>query len=306
MQFLIVIILSIICYLIYLKCKKFISKQATLKEPDISTPLPEFKESHKASEIITKKGIPIIKITKLYEEKCIKNPLKYKNDPTIPEIISTYNKIINGEIPDPEGTNIPSEFILNDFNQDYYTYVVNQIKYNSALLKEKIRLEKMFELKDIKLKLFATLINQGVPPLIAKIATDSEKKLNSFSAEDWITFCNKIKLYCQSDNRITVDTFVEIFDEKNILFDEEKFELFGILTKNKIPINIIKDIILEKISIDQAQRASKLIEKFGLSYQQAIKEILRIDSSNKEADKLRTKYKNLLKGDNKKCLSSYH
>lgn len=306
MQFIIVVILSIICYIIYSKCKNFVAKQAELKQPDLSTPLFEFKESHKASKIITEKGLVINKITKLYEEKCIKNPLKYKNDPTVPEIISTYKKIINGEIPDPEGTNVPSEFILNDFNQDYYTYIVNQIKYNPSLIKEKERLEKLFELRDIKLKLLVKLISIGLPPIIAKICVDSEKKLNSFSSEDWITLCNKVKLYSQSAHRLIVDTFIKTFDQKNVLFDEDKFELFVTLNNNKIPLNIIKDILLEKISIEQAQRASELVEKFGFSYQQAIEEILRIDSSNKEADKLRNKYKNLLKGDNKKCLSSYH
>jgi hypothetical protein len=285
-----VIILTAIFYGIYLLIKKEMDKVTTLKDTSLDTPLYEFKESHAVSTHVTKKGTFINNPVKSYEEMCIKNPLKYKDHPDLPKIISEYKKIIKGITPDYNGSFIPSQYILGKDNPDYYTYLKNQIKYNPSLEIEKKRILKTMKIEKVKQKLFLTLVTKGVPPLIANTALQSHTKLNNYTEKDWNTFCSVIQEYLQMTDRLTIMDFVEMFSSKEIVLNKEKFEEFLVLKSKKIPLDLIFYIIKDEISIEQAKHAIILVQDYGYSIKEAIKEILNQQKREIEEENLRKKY----------------
>lgn len=287
------IILLAITYGLYKIIKSNIDNHTTLQETSLSTPLEEFKESHAASSLIKKNGSSIKNVTKAYEEMCVLNPLKYKDHPELPKIISEYKKILKGIIPDYDGKFIPSEYLLKEFNQDYYTYLKNQSKHNPSLIPEKKRVQKMLKIKEIKKNMFIALIDKNIPPLIADAALNSEIKINSFSATDWENFAKAINDYTQLTDRFTLIDFVELFDSKDILFNKEKFEIFLSLKKNNIPLDLILLIMEDTISIENAKKALLLMQKYNYSLKDAIKKVKQENNKKIEEEKLRKKYKSI-------------
>ena len=198
---------------------------------------------------------------------------------------------------------------MDEFNQDYELYIHNQIKHNPKLIEEKERIQKLKELESLRLNLLVELVNNNVPSIIACLATNSNKKLCTFSAEDWINFSKQIRLFSLSEHHSVVSAFVQFFDDIKILTDEEKFKLFSSLYKESLPKEIIIDIMLDKISLDQARRAANLASTLNCSLKQAIEEIIKIDSIDNQNKELRKKYISLVhpnnEGEENKCLPFY-
>jgi hypothetical protein len=292
-------LIAVVMLFIYYILKKFVEKFISLKETDITTPLSEFRESHAAS-VTVKKGLFNIQegIVGQYENKCILNPIPHKNDPSLPKIIAEYKKIISGDILDPHGYNIPSREILGKHNPDYDKYIHNQAQalktetfshQASILFEEEKRIKEGEEKEELRNEIMGLLIAQNIPPLVVHAAM-SEKKLETYTSENWVSFYKKVKEYLEISDRSIVNSFVENTDDLSIILDEDMFNKFSTFYKHSLPVAVIMRLITEEITDDQAARALVRVELFHISFEKALEDIQAMDNKTTEEEALRKSY----------------
>lgn len=286
-------IAAIIIYVIYRAIKGFVSRTFDLKEIDKKATIENLQESHCFSEAVASGSLGNEKnIARLYEEMCVLHPLKYKDDPRIPDIVLRYRSIINGAIADPNGINTPSLILLDQENPDYETYIKNQAKYNNAsyaLKNEASRIKKQKNERDVRNQFFAYIVSQGIPlSVVSSAVTDA--KIDSFETKDWQKFIKVVKIYLQASEEHIVSDFVGTFDEKEIILNHKKFEQYVVFKSNKVPNETIIEIIRGRITIDQAYRILSLVEDFQYKWNEAINEVLSEDLKKQEEIDLRKKY----------------
>jgi len=298
MQYLIIIIATLVIYLLYVVINKKVTKSFALKETDINTDLKKFRESHAAAGVIlfgslnTKESI-----VQRYERMCIIDPLRYQNDPVLPQLIKDYRNIIEGKVLDPQGLNVPSETILGNHNSDYDLYYANQARalnngsHDKAqvFLDERARVSRRAEEEDAKTILFAQLVSENIPALILSAAF-SDEKLNTYEANDWKIFSKFINGYLETSDRETVTRFVQLFDDKKIILNQNKFDTFAIFNKYQVPETIIVEIINDKITVYQALRMIDLTQNIEYTWKEAMNKVLNDDAEKERADTLRASY----------------
>jgi hypothetical protein len=299
MQLLCVILISIVVLFIYTSIRKSVSKAMKQKETNLDTDLREFRESHAVASVIRHGALDIQEsIVQKYERMCILDPVANKNDPCIPKLISDYQDIILGRVLDPEGLNIPSEELLDVRNPDYARYLANQSKKQrkaslpdsaAALSKERARVLTATKGENLTNDIFAEIVMQGVPPVLAKAAL-TEGKLNTYTADDWKTFSKMITEYLTVAERGTVESFVSMFDEQEVIFNAGTFEKFALFHKHGVPAPILTEIIRERITIDQAVRIVSIVQECEYSWEEGMNEILAEDLKENEAGELRKRY----------------
>jgi hypothetical protein len=294
-----IIVATVLIMIIYISIKKLVSSSMKLRDTGLNTNLKEFRESHAVSTVICEGYMDFQEgIVQQYERMCIIDPLPYKDNPYIPELIKNYRDIIQGELLDIGGYNIPSETLLGKPNPDYTLYLTNQAKKHkkasllessAVMLKESSRVENVQKEKSIKVEFLALLIKQGVPLLIANEAL-TEGKMNVYTAEDWIRFSNSIKIYVETANQEVVRTFVSLFDEKEIVFNHRKFSNFTTFYEHGVPIPILTEILRDRISVDQALRIIELVSNSGSTWDEGMQTILSLDLKETEETNLRKSY----------------
>lgn len=294
-----VIIISVIIYLFYQAIHSRVSKAFELKDTDIDTDLSEFRESHAVATVI-KSGALNLKesITQRYERMCILDPVPYKDDPSIPQLIQDYQDIIQGRVLDTEGVNIPSEELLGQKNPDYRRYVSNQARAmkksslddaSKVLNKERSRVDRLQKEKSARNQFYAYLVDSGVP-LILAMAAVNDTKLNTYTAEDWKAFSRAVKNYIEISNRWVVQDFVSLFDDKDIILDLDKFENFTVFYDHMLPKPILIEIVKERITSKQATQIIDLVQSCGYDWEEAMKEVISEDLKKSEESDLRKKY----------------
>jgi hypothetical protein len=299
MQAVWIIIVSVIIIIIYTKIKSKVSKTFEYKDTDINTDLKEFRESHAVSNVI-KSGALNLKesMVQKYERMCIIDPVSNKNDPSIQKVIADYQDVIMGRVLDPEGLNIPSEELLGVHNPDYDRYLANQAKaqkkasftYSSeALHKERARVIVQNKETRATNQFFAYLVEQGIPPMMVSSAL-TETKINTYTADDWKTFCKVVKGYLSTTPRDIVTEFVSLFDEKEVIFDIKKFENFTVFYEYQVPSPILVELIRGRITNEQANRIIDLVQQCKYSWGEAMEEILKEDINKTEEINLRKQY----------------
>lgn len=292
-------IIAVVMLFIYYILKRFVEKFISFKEPDITTPLSEFRESHAASVTINRGQFNIQEgIVQQYEKMCILDPISYKNDPSLPGIIAEYKNIISGSILDPQGHNIPSRELLGKHNPDYDKYIHNQAAalntktfshQASTFFEEEKRIKENEEKEELKSEIMGLLISQNIPPLVVHSAM-TKKKLEIYSSEDWISFYKKVKEYLEISDRSIVTSFVENIDDLSLILDEDMFNKFSIFSKHSLPVAAIMRLITGEITDDQATRALGRIEVLHISFEKALEDILAMDNKKAEEDALRKSY----------------
>lgn len=284
---------------IYSGIRKVVSKSMKLKETDLDTDLREFRESHAVSTVVRTGALDIQEsIVQKYERMCILDPVAYKNDPAISQVIEDYKNIILGRVLDPNGLNIPSEKLLGVRNPDYDRYLANQSKKQRAaslsdsaksLSDERSRVSTARKGEALTVTIFSELVELGVPPILAKVAM-TEGKLNTYTAEDWKVFSKSITDYLSTSSRSAVTEFVTLFDDQDIIFSAEKFEKFELFYRHEVPSEILVEIIKERITIDQAVRIVSLVQEVECSWEEGMNDILSSDLKENEEEALRKKY----------------
>lgn len=299
MHYLGILIATIIVYFIYVSIRSKVANAFTLEGTDIGTNLNEFRESHAVSNLI--KGGPLNlneSVVQQYERMCIKDPVKYQNDPSIPKLLIDYKDIISGRVLDPQGHNVPSEYILGSRNPDYSSYFANQAdalrnlgssELVNIISSERSRVVRVEEENTARSIFLAQLVEEGIPALIASAAITDEK-LNTYNASDWKKFCKIIKGHLSVSDRNAVQNFVRLFDEKEIIFNTEKFESFAIFHKYNVSEVILTEIMRDRVTLEQAIRMVKLVQDYGYEWKEAMVEILNDDASTEKATSLRSSY----------------
>lgn len=299
MQYVVTIVISVIFLLIYKAIRKAVSKRTALEDTDIDTDLAEFRESHAVATVIKNGSLNLKEsIVQRYERMCILEPLANKNNTSIPSLIADYQDIISGRTLDPEGLNIPSEVLLGRPNPDYKRYLANQAMATRAasltdtadtLSKENSRVVRLGKEESTKNQFYAYLVEQGIPLLIV-VSALTDEKLNTYSADDWRSFCKSVKGYLALAPRDTVQKFVTIFDDKNIVLDLKKFENFVVFDQYEVPDPILVELIKDRISPEQAIRIISLVQEDDYEWDEAMTEVLADDINRVEEDKLRKQY----------------
>jgi hypothetical protein len=202
-----------------------------------------------------------------FEEMCIRNPLQYKDDPAVAEVIAEYRALLSGRLLDIEGRHVPSVLINGVRNPDYETYLKAQKKaltraqtIKSGVCSELKRLDRLSKEDDARADVVVKLLQMNLPLPVLNGAVRDEK-LNTYTAEDWVKFGRCMKVYLSEYPEEIVTEFVETFDAHEIIFDSDKMEHFSIFRKYQVPMKVVKEIVLDRITVDQAQRIMVLVHE---------------------------------------------
>lgn len=294
-------IVVLIGYGIFIVIRKAIEKATALKQPDLQTPLPEFKETHGLRQQLNSIAFHAPhNISERFEEMCILHPLQYKNDPTLPEVIANYKSLLNGEILDVEGRHVPSVKINGARNPDYQTYLESQKK---ALAKAQVarvgvnqelgRLDRLDAEDNARADLLVELLKMNIPVSVLNGALVDEK-INEYTAEDWKDFGKIVKDYLSEYPEEIVAEFMCAFHSHKIVFDSDKMEQFAIFRKYQVPMRVVKEIIQDRITVIQAQKIMILVQRDDYKWDEAIQEVIEEDLKEAAEQDLRSTYRNAL------------
>jgi hypothetical protein len=290
------IVITLIGYIVYSAVKSVLDRHYAPKDPTLSTPLTEFKESAAIDNrlAISHREV-IVNISEAYERMCVLEPMEYKNDPAIPGIIAQYKKLLSGELKDPEGRHVPSEFLLEERNPDYDRYINAQRGTgNKGLRRESRRLKVAIGEENLRNEFTTQLLLMKFPALVINSVL-SEEKLNSYSSEDWKKLTQRVSQYCEEYSAEAVAEFLETFHDLNVLLDPEKLLSFVTFRKYSVPVNIVSEIIYGRISVEQAARILKLGVDDSYTWEEAVEEVLQEDADKNAEKELRTQYREMLR-----------
>jgi len=294
-------IVVLIGYVIFHFIRKVLERATALKQPDLQTPLKEFKETNGIRQHLSKNSIAVPRnISERFEEMCIRNPLQYKDDPAVAEVIAEYRALLSGKLPDVEGCHMPSVLIDGMRNPDYETYLKAQKKAlagakatKSGVCSELKRLNRLSKEDNARADVVVKLLEMKLPLPVLNGAVRDEK-LNTYTAEDWVKFGKCMREYMSEHPEEIVAEFVETFDAREIIFDSEKMENFSIFRKYHVPMKVVKEIVLDRITVDQAQRIMILVQESEHTWDEATQEILEDDLKTATENDLRSRYRSAL------------
>jgi hypothetical protein len=282
-------------YVIYLRIMRSIEKRIALKNPILTTPLPEFKESNAIGARLTSRNLKAVEsISERFERMCILDPLTYKDDPAIPEVIDQYKRLLRGEIKDPEGRHMPSEILNGTRNLDYETYIAAQKKVlDKAGCRETLRLKRVNQEENLRTDFTIKLLEMKLPVEVLD-AVLSDEKMNAYSAEDWKGLIKAVRGYLEEYSAGVVSAFLEQFNEIKILCVADKMETFAIFSKFNAPMEIVTEIIRERITLDQGVRVATLVVEERYTWDEAMEEVLEEDLEKATEADLKKKYQSML------------
>jgi hypothetical protein len=292
------IVLVTIGYVIYSIVMRILSKRIALKSPTSDTPLYEFKESHATDSRLAAGALKVIEnISERFERMCILDPLTYQGDPSLPTVIEQYKKLLSGKIKDPEGRHMPSEYLNGHRNPDYETYIAAQKRVlGRAGCRETLRLKRVNQEEDLRTDFTVKLVEMKFPIEVLD-AVLSDEKMNAYSADDWKKLTKAVKGYLEDDeySAEVVSEFLNQFNEIKILCDSDKMEAFSVFYKFSAPMNIVTEIIRDRISLEQGVRITQLVVDQRYPWDEAMEEVLEEDMDKATEADLKKKYRQLLK-----------
>jgi hypothetical protein len=295
--FLVCTLIAFVLIFMYVTISKVLNFFHRPKKVTLSTPVTEFKESYGTDSTIIKGAIKSSdSISALYEEMCVRNPLKYKNDPRVDSLLASYRKLIKGELPDITGKHIPSEYIDGKINPDYKKYLHNQrlvLKRNSVeapwvdkFCKEFTTLEKYRKAKDVFEK---ELQEAGLPFLtVQHLLTD--ERMASTTQEEWKAIKLQVERYLGDFESIYVNEFIDYASDMESLCDYDVMEAFATWMENDVPSQLAYLCASGTISEEDMHEIIRL-RNAGLDIKEATRKILKKVVTAAEEDDLRDMYK---------------
>jgi hypothetical protein len=290
------IVSVLIVFMVSLQIKRIMDKKFALKTPTLTTPLSEFRESNATDTRFKTSNIRYISnISEKFERMCILDPLSYVDDPETQSVVEQYGKLLRGELKDPEGRHMPSEFLQGTRNPDYEIYIKNQRKVlGNVARRESYRIAKVNEEDALRSELINKLAALNFPEEVLLAVLD-DSKLNTYTANDWRKLATCVKDYLQSYSAETVSAFLSLFVEPAILCDAEKMEVFSVFHQYSAPMPIVAEIIRGRVTMDQGIRITKLVVNNEYDWAEAMQEVLEEDLEKATEDDLRTAYRQQLK-----------
>jgi hypothetical protein len=285
-------------YLVYVCVRRVLDKRYALKDPTLETPLTEFKESCAIDTRLAHAPLSVTSnISEAYERMCVVHPLEYKDDPSVPGVIAQYKKLLSGELQDPEGRHVPSEYLLDHRNLDYETYILAQKKAlgkDGRLCKEAKRLKAVNEEEDLRTDFTVKLIDMGFPAEVLD-AVMSDEKLNTFKAADWKKLTGAVKEYLSEYDVEIVTEYLETFHDIKTLANGDKMEAYATYRKYSVPIEVVVEIVRGRITVEQASRIIKLAIDEDYQWEQAVTEVLQEDADRSAEKDLRDRYRQMVR-----------
>jgi hypothetical protein len=290
------IIISILLILLAKAVSSLVQKINKEKVRDLNTPLNVYSGSSVLDKMFTTNKAPEESIAMQYERMCILDPRTYKGDPSIPDLIDQYRKIIKGKTLDPKAENIPSERILGELNPDYQTYLAAQRKalalagYNTVWFdQEWKRVSKVSKIETINQKFTQKLIEFGMPIEMVPFAY-SDTRIENWVAADWKKLIKLIKDESELGDvsQEALGAFILHNEDKEILFSRAKLEAFNLYFQENVPIPLISMYIQNKITEENMYDIINLVQEDEWS--EAIKDVLKEDMDRDEEFDLREAY----------------
>jgi len=232
-------------------------------------------------------------IARTFERMCVLEPSRWVGDPNLPEVIRRYKAIVSGKEKDPEGRHVPSMTLLGQPNPDYERYLRNQRKTapdaESAKVAGKWARKALREQK-IRDGFDDVLRKMGMPEsLIGKAIT--EYRLDHYTERQWREVVAACRRMAEGHSEEFAGHMLDLFDEAEVLCDEDAAETFGALEEQDVPDEVSVQVVKGQISMEQAEKAAKLVEEWGYNWGEATAEVLDGDRRSEEDTRLRSLYR---------------
>lgn len=270
------------------------------KEATLRTNLKEFKESSTIDNRVKKSGNPTKRPTSIeFEDRCVTNP---EDSEDLEYLARKYSDYLYARILDPEAKNAPSEFIEDEFNEDYFKYLKNQ---KSALQKNGIdvswfkkeiaRVKGNKNYDRVKEGFIDTLTGEYRMPedLVGYAVTD--ERMESFSKKDWRNLSRALRSYGKDFREEVIGSFLITFDDLNILTDYDSMEKFNMWYNHGVPEEVIKINIEDNMPDDMVMKMVRLVDEEYYSWTEAMKSTIKDNMQHIKNEKLRAKYRNIVK-----------
>lgn len=233
-----------------------------------------------------------------YEEKCLLNPLSYKGDNSVVEVLVNYQGLMSGKIIDHRLEHLPSEYLGNKFNPDYLRYlkVQKSLGLDHTWVKEELsRVKKIRQVEQILNSAKKELSERGVRDIYLEEAATLER-CSLFEAEDW---------------HMLIDALVD-FDKEGFSPDAVKLYLgcfvhasnigqmatLNLLLKygDNIPVFIqIVEAMQEGFSSEDIKACILKVTQNGAPWESAYLEVLEENNRSLDSSYLRTSHINFRK-----------
>ncbi|MBD3260265.1 MAG: hypothetical protein GF334_01085 [Candidatus Altiarchaeales archaeon] len=263
------------------------------REVSLETPLSAFEASSAVDRAFGGET-STESISKRYERMCVLDPVAYKNDPAIPEVLTQYRKLLRGEIVDREGRHAPSDKIEGVSNEDYRVYLEAQLKVLGRvewMENELRRIEGIVDVEDLRVEYGSALLKLGVPENIVP-AMLTDERLNTYTADEWRAAAIAVKAYAKDHKEAAVQEFLLEYPEKEITLNSAAMEIYAVMSEYDIPTRIIDEIVRGRLTPDQGRRVLSLVEERGYEWDEAFESVLHEDQSESELIELRAQYRN--------------
>jgi len=220
-------------------------------------------------------------VTFLYERMCVVEPSCWVGDPRIPEVVRRYRAIVSGREKDPEGRNVPSPKIGGLPNPDYQRYLKNQCKSIGCADGLKVAFKwarKATREQEIRDGFDEVLRKLGLSErLIPAAITDA--RLDSYTEAQWREVVKACKRNVEKYGEDLAADMLGQFTEAEILCSEEAAENFDALCRQDVPYEVSREVVRGKLTMEQAERAVSLVEKWDYRWGDAVKEVVEKDAT---------------------------
>jgi len=295
-------IITLILVFIYTVIEKVLNRIHREKEVTLATPTEVFLESAGIDAVASKKSIKLTKsVSAMFEEMCLLNPLKYQNDPRIPQIIRDYKGYITGALVDLEGNHIPSEYLNGDPNPDYKKYLHNQRKamrlqgekssWADKLYKELDTLDKYREAKET---FKADLVKSEIPFTTA-MALITDERMAQTTEEEWKLIKQQVKRYINDFSIAYVNDYINRALKVEELCDYDRMEAFAAWVEHEVPPELAYLNVSGAVPEKAMHEILRMVDT-GLDINEAIRRVLNNVVTEYSAEQLREKYREELLG----------
>lgn len=232
-----------------------------------------------------------------FEEKCIRDPLKYKNDADIPKVLKDYKDLLLGHILDPEGIHTPSLNINGEENPDYYRYLRNQKraldkvgKDTEWLSKEMARVTSGKKALELESEFGEHLFGMGLPEDIVVCALTYER-LESHTPDNWEALVASVNSILETNE----DCSEFIIEFLNMVSDPTYYTVGSIddyvtLREYGVTSYLSLPCAKREITMQQAVSAAELTDR-GYTDEDALIKVLEVSKESYEKEALVDLYK---------------
>jgi len=284
----IAIVVGVTLYVVHRSSRKLVARSLRGRDPRLSDELSEYDGAHGADQVL---GLEVEQgVARLYEQMCVLEPSKWAGDKRIPGIIKRYSDIVSGREADPQGYNVPSTRLLGRVNPDYEKYLKSQRKHTESTKEALAHARHGQREQDLRDGFHETLLSMGMPEALVEVAA-TDARIESYTQEQWQDVIAASKRTSEEYGEDVALDMLALFEGVEVLCSEEAAETYDALRKQGVPVDVSRDVVRGVLTIEQAERASDLVEGHMFGWQEAVKTVVSHDSKCDDDELLRTQYR---------------